>query len=176
MVSIWLWADYQSVTARQLAFIFSLYLGQKQILCDVALALLHSFQPHQPAFSASARQVVSRWDRPEWAGAWARWPLAWSRYWGRGAVVGFGAVQSGWKSSCSTERWLVSFREFCHRVRSVWDLVTENSQVIEIWRSTLARPSESGKALNWAPGLALSLLKTKAKEQQADFHKIHLLL
>lgn len=122
---------------------------QKQFPCDVALVSLHSSQPHQPTFSASTHQVVSRQDRPKWAGTWTSWPLAWSRHQGRDAALGFAAVQSVWKSSCCTEGCLLSFREFYHKVRSVWgNLVPGNSEVIEIWRSTLATCSESGKALN----------------------------
>lgn len=104
------------MTREQLAFIFSLYLGQKQILCDVAPVYLHPFQPYQPAFSISTCQLDSRWGRN----------------WGRDPAVALGAVQSGF-----TEEWPVSTREIHHKVRSVWGyVVTKNSEVIETWGAT----------------------------------------
>lgn len=118
--------------------IYLLFLSrQKQILYDVALVSLHSSQPHKPTFSTSTHQVVSRQDRPARVGRWAGQPLAWGRH------------QSGRERSGCAEDCLLSFREFCHEVRSAWgSLVPRNSEVLEIWRSTLAARSESGKALN----------------------------
>ena len=139
-----------SICDSKIISIYLLFLSrQKQFLCDVAFVSLHSSQPHQPTFSASTHQVISRQNRPERVGTWTSRLLAWSRHQGRDAALGFTAVQSVWKNSCCTEDCLLSFREFYHKVRSVWgNLVPGNSEVIEIWRSTLATYSESGKALN----------------------------
>lgn len=129
-----------SVCDSKIISIYLLFLSrQKQFLCDVAFVSLHSSQWHQPTFSASTQQVISRQNRPERVGTWTSRLLAWSRHQGRDAALGFAAVQSVWKNSCCTEGCLLSFREFYHKVRSVWgNLVPGNSEVIEIWRSTLA--------------------------------------